>query len=105
MLTLLPTTHLSATFKKEDIFYRQHLLLYRQLLIQLRHYNKIEHDITRRIESCFNVTMDFIKLVSKQYMLNKYITDREEILFFKKIKPLFIAQLQFYKLLYFTTLV
>jgi hypothetical protein len=58
------------------------------------------HPLQEEIEACFGSCYRYWSLVSAKAMNYPFSGLAEEIEFFKKIKPLFVAQMDYYQLLY-----
>jgi RteC protein len=70
-------------------------------------YNKMQADIRRlelpeleRIESCFRIATGYWHRLKETIRDHGFAGDDEEIGFFKKVKPLFTSQIEFYMLVY-----
>jgi RteC protein len=55
---------------------------------------------TERTESCFRCCQEYWELVKEMLARSEFLDDREEVKFFKYIKPRFTGQLEYYTLVY-----
>jgi hypothetical protein len=74
--------------------------VYKTLLIQLDQIAQTDHPFIHQIENAYIVSFHHWLLVTKKMSAYTFIHEQEEILFFKKIKPLFTSQIEYYNLLY-----
>jgi hypothetical protein len=57
-------------------------------------------DTTSEIENCFRIAMLYFESVTQWLRDHPFCSERSEIYFFKKLKPLFTSELQYLKLIY-----
>jgi hypothetical protein len=74
--------------------------IYESLLQQLDHQTTTKDSFTQQIEHSFIVCFNHWLQVTKQLSVHDFKNLREEVLFFKKIKPLFTTHIEYYNLLY-----
>jgi hypothetical protein len=76
------------------------LHLYQQLQQDLLLCKGKKLDKLREIESCFHISESYWALLRYEVSHYEFASVNEEISFFKKIKPLFVSESDYYSLLY-----
>jgi RteC protein len=76
------------------------LQLYKEMQAELRMLKRNGKNEMLRIEDCFDITRQYWNRISTRLESHSFHHSSEEIKFFKHIKPLFIAAMEYYSLQY-----
>ncbi|MBS1665728.1 MAG: RteC domain-containing protein [Bacteroidetes bacterium] len=69
---------------------------YQQLLSAFHSHNEIDRPEMERIEACFKSSLDCWGKVCKLVRQKGFSSEKEEIIFFKHVKPAFAAYIEYY---------
>lgn len=84
------------------ISYCQHM--YHSLSEELLRHQQAHHSFQREVEACFGSCYHYWSLVAEKMAAYSFTSLDEEILFFRTIKPLFVALIEYYQFLYHSLL-
>ena len=76
------------------------LILYESMIGEMNECLSRIEDIRMAIECCFNVGQSYSAQIQKMLEDYKFSSDKDEIDFYKTVKPLFKSQLDYYNLVY-----
>ena len=76
------------------------LQFYDQLLQDIKHCNEKELSEVEKVECCFQICNKYWTIVRESVRKHEFEDPKEEIEFFKKVKPLFTCLIEFYNLVY-----
>ena len=76
------------------------LVLYDAMIGEMNDCLAREQDIRSAIECCFNVGQSYSAQIQKMLEDYKFPSDKDEIDFYKAVKPLFKSQLDYYNMVY-----
>jgi hypothetical protein len=76
------------------------LVLYDAMIGEMNECLSREQDIRASIECCFNVGQSYSAQIQKMLEDYKFPSGKDEIDFYKNVKPLFKSQLDYYNLVY-----
>lgn len=79
---------------------QQYLLMEQELILA----KSKQNDLVKQIEQCYGIADKYWIYVKKEMKNYRFKDKKEEILFFKGIKPKFLAEKEYYSLLYHASL-
>src|SRR5205809_3509563 len=91
---------LSIRAYKEKGIKSDWMILYEAMIAEMDECLRRNDDIRTSIECCFNVGQTYSAQVQKILEDYKFPSDKDEIDFYKSIKPLFKSQIEYYNLVY-----
>jgi hypothetical protein len=74
--------------------------MYDAMIAEMNECLRQNHDLRTSIECCFNVGQSYSAQVQKILEDYKFPSGKDEIYFYKTVKPLFKSQLEYYNLVY-----
>ncbi|HEY2349127.1 MAG TPA: RteC domain-containing protein [Puia sp.] len=76
------------------------MIMYDAMIAEMNECLRQNHDLRTSIECCFNVGQSYSAQVQKILEDYKFPSGKDEIYFYKTVKPLFKSQLEYYNLVY-----
>ncbi len=74
--------------------------LYAQMQEEIGQLEALSKNEITRLEGCFSITLSYLDKIKKRSASYVFSDEKDEIHFFKNIKPLFMAAIEYYTLLY-----
>lgn len=73
---------------------------YEEMLQELNHCRRMDFSSTSRIAYCFKICMDHWHKVARELSRYQFANEKEEIAFFKAIKPKYTSLIEYYTMVY-----
>src|ERR1700674_3285964 len=76
------------------------MILYDSMIREMAAFHEQPDDLKRKIEGCFNLAQQYWGRIQQRIEVQSFASTKEEIEFYKEVKPLFKSQIEYYNLVY-----